>query len=615
MAQPTIGRYQIRQELGQSEIGVVYLAYDPLLKREVAIKVLQPQLFAEDPQLAKRFEQEAEIIASLEHHSIIPLYDFGQNGEMRYFVRRFMKGGTLGDRLATGPLALDETIAVLGRVGSALDKAHGRGVIHRDLKPNNILFDEGGFAYLSDFGIIKTENLPRSQSEAVQITGAPAYMSPEQLDGGTVDKSSDIYSLGIVLYEMLTGKKPFDHTSVARVIVMHLTQPVPDALLANPALPPSVNTVIQKAMAKEPENRYPTAGAMFLALESLAAQPADQSADSQASPAKGGKSTILSGEKTPDVADKQGAAAAFAQVGKHVEAAELWCQVNDLQQAAEQYELGGRWSEAANLWLQLDRYDRRANASHQYAQFLSQQPVGDEEKAIAWERAASAYVEMGDKEAQAKCEREVARYRRQPILILDIEPKEVLLEVWSKVDYTVRNDGFASARFLTVNLISGHFEGKGVRTLTMRTLKPGETFTYWVDAYPHRQGERVPLQLLIEYMDKNDQRHKLERTFSLLVSDKESAKPVPPTATTPDIAEEAIQETDTRRLLNLRNQMVQLFTESELHDICLELSVDPETFDESKPTFVRELIFYLLRRGRLPELIHICKRDRPHVAW
>ncbi len=600
MGQTTIGRYQIRQELGQSEIGVVYLAYDPLLKREVAVKVLQPHLFADDPQLAKRFEQEAETIASLEHHSIIPLYDFGQDGEMRYFVRRYMKGGTLRDRLANGPLNLDETIAILGRVGSALDKAHSSGITHRDLKPTNILFDEGGFAYLSDFGIIKTENLPKPQSDVVQITGTPAYMSPEQLDGGTVDNRSDIYSLGIVLYEMLAGKKPFDHTSAARVIVMHLTQPAPDILLANPVLPPGANTVIQKAMAKEPENRYPTAGAMFLALESLADSPAGTPVVASRSPV----SAIPPTGKPPDTAHIQGSAVALAQEGKHTEAAELWCQANDLEQAAEQYELAGHWSEAADLWLQLDLYDRRANASHQFAQFLSQQPVGDEEKAIAWERAASAYVEIGDKETQEASEREVARYRRQPILILNIEPKEVPLEEWSKVNYTVRNDGFASARFLTVNLINGHFEGKGVRTLTMRTLKPGETFTYWVDAYPHRQGERVPLQLLIEYMDKNDQRHKLERTFSLRVSEKASA-----------IAEETIKDTDTRRLLDLRNQIVQLFTESELYDVCLELSVDPETFDESKPTFVRELIFYLLRRGRLQELIEICKRDRPHVAW
>lgn len=608
MAQATIGRYEIRDELGQGGMGIVYRAYDPLLKREVALKVLQPQLFDKDPGLAARFEQEAEIIASLEHHSIIPLYDFGRDGEKRYFVRRFMKGGALGDLMTKGPLKLDETTGILARVGSALDKAHSRGIVHRDLKPNNILFDEGGYAYLSDFGIIKTENLPESKGEAVQIMGTPAYMSPEQLDGRTVDGRSDVYSLGVILYEMLAGSKPYDHASVARLIVMHLTQPVPSILRANPTLPAGLEAVIQKAMAKEPENRYPTAVAMIQALEVVADEPLT------AVPLRSAAFAVPLADELPGEASRAGrqeTAVALAEAGKHLEAAEVWCQADDLEQAAEQYELAGRWSEAADLWLQLDRYDRRANASDQYAQMLSGQTVGDEEKAIAWERAASAYLEVGQKEAQAKCEREVARYRRQPLLILEIEPEAMRLNVWAKVNYTVRNEGFAGARFVHVELFGDQFEGKDVRTLTMRTLKPGEGFTYWLDVYPREQGSRVPLQLRIGYMDKNNQPHELERTFPLMVSEETPTGTTPP-ATGPMTDAEADSN---RRLLELRDQIVQLFNESELHDICLELNIDPETFDESKTTFVRELIFYLSRRGRLGELIKICQRERSHVEW
>ena len=207
MSELTIGRYEIRDELGEGGMGTVYRAYDPTLGREVALKVLQPQLYREDPQFSMRFEREARTIASLEHSSIVSLYEFGEDGEWLYIVMRLMEGGTLRERLEQGPLGLEETIAIVRRIGSALDKAHSRGIVHRDLKPGNILFDEDGEAFLSDFGIVKAEDSTGLKTRTGMALGTPHYMSPEQLDGKEVDGRSDIYSLGVVLYEMLSGEQ------------------------------------------------------------------------------------------------------------------------------------------------------------------------------------------------------------------------------------------------------------------------------------------------------------------------------------------------------------------------------------------------------------------------
>ena len=274
MSELTIGRYEIRDELGEGGMGTVYRAYDPTLGREVALKVLQPQLYREDPQFSMRFEREARTIASLEHSSIVSLYEFGEDSEWLYIVMRLMEGGTLRERLERGPLGLEETIAIVRRIGGALDKAHSRGIVHRDLKPGNILFDEDGEAFLSDFGIVKAEDSTGLKTRTGMALGTPHYMSPEQLDGKEVDGRSDIYSLGVVLFEMLSGERPYDHESLVRLAMMHLTSPVPNIVEANPGLPPDLETVINKAMAKEPAERYGTAGEMVEALKGVAVKKA-----------------------------------------------------------------------------------------------------------------------------------------------------------------------------------------------------------------------------------------------------------------------------------------------------------------------------------------------------
>lgn len=263
-----IGHYEIKRELGQGGMGTVYLGHDSRLDREVAIKVLKPSLYMEDPDFSARFEREAKIVASLTHNCIVPIYDYNDDGQWRYFVMPYMRGGSLQERLAKGALPLNKALLILYRIAAGLDKAHTNGIVHRDLKPGNILFDEDDEAYLSDFGIMKLAD--PTGARTVQMTqtglalGTPHYMSPEQLDGvGDLDGRSDIYALGIILYEMLTGQKPYDHESMARVIAMHYSHPIPNILEANPNLPPGLAAVIRTALAKKREERYSSAKTFY----------------------------------------------------------------------------------------------------------------------------------------------------------------------------------------------------------------------------------------------------------------------------------------------------------------------------------------------------------------
>ncbi len=270
-----IGQYEIKREIGQGGMGTVYLGHDPRLDREVAIKVLKPTLYMEAPDFSARFDQEAKIVASLTHNCIVPIYDYNDDGQWRYFVMPYMSGGSLRDKLDKGAIPLKKALLILYRIAAGLDKAHTNKIVHRDLKPGNILFDEDDEAYLSDFGIMKLAD-PTGE-RTVQMTqtglalGTPHYMSPEQLDGaGDLDGRSDIYALGIILYEMLTGQKPYDHDSMARVIAMHYSFPLPNVLEANPDLPPGIADVIRTAMAKKREERYSSAKTFYnRALEAV----------------------------------------------------------------------------------------------------------------------------------------------------------------------------------------------------------------------------------------------------------------------------------------------------------------------------------------------------------
>jgi len=260
-----IGRYAIKSELGRGGMATVYHAYDPRFERDVAVKVLPPELL-HDPTFRERFEREAKTIAALEHPAIVPVYDFGEEAGQLYLVMRYMPGGSLEARMRKGAFSLAEAGRIFKRLAPAVDEAHAKGVIHRDLKPGNILFDQHGEPYLCDFGIAKLTQSSNTLTGSA-IVGSPAYMSPEQGRGEPdIDGRSDIYSLGAILFEMLTGQIPYPADTPTGQIIRHVTDPVPNILQVRKNLPPACQTVISRAMAKRKHARYATASELARAV-------------------------------------------------------------------------------------------------------------------------------------------------------------------------------------------------------------------------------------------------------------------------------------------------------------------------------------------------------------
>ena len=268
MALKHIGRYQVKSELDRGGMSVIYLAHDPRVQRDVAIKML-PRDVRDQPNVRKRFEREARTIATMEHPCIVPVYDFGEEDRQPYLVMRYMLGGSLADRLSRR-LSLAQASTIVTRIASGLDEAHAKGVIHRDMKPGNILFDAHDQAFLSDFGIVKvTETTETSNATGTLVLGTPAYMSPEQALGKPLDRRSDIYSLGAVLYEMLTGMPPYTGPTGMSVAMKHVVEAVPDVLERRSELPVETQAVIAKAMAKDVNDRFASAGELATALTAV----------------------------------------------------------------------------------------------------------------------------------------------------------------------------------------------------------------------------------------------------------------------------------------------------------------------------------------------------------
>jgi len=261
-----IGRYEIKGELGSGGMASVLLGKDSFMDREVAIKLL-PRLFMHDPTFKERFQREAKLLAQLEHSAIVPVYDFGYHEEQPYMVNRYMRGGTLLERVSEqGALPIDESLTIISRICSALAAAHNRGTVHRDIKPANILFDDTGQAFIADFGIAK---LAQSTSTLTgnTLVGTPAYMSPEQFSGEyEVDGRSDQYSLAIVLFEMLSGELPFKGDTTAKLMKNHLMDNPPSLRALRSDLPESIEPVVAKALQKKPEARFNTIEAFHQAL-------------------------------------------------------------------------------------------------------------------------------------------------------------------------------------------------------------------------------------------------------------------------------------------------------------------------------------------------------------
>ena len=272
----TLGPYQIDAPLGAGGMGEVYKATDTRLDRTVAIKVL-PEHVAADPDLKQRFEREAKTISSLNHSHICTLYDIGREGETDFLVMEYLEGETLEDRLARGPLPLTEAVQQTLVILSTLDAVHCHGRIHRDLKPANLFLTPQGLKLL-DFGLARPIE-PELAATTVKMTqagtvlGTPQYLAPESLHGQPVDARADLFAVGTVLYEMLTGQPPFKADSLA-ALVHAVTHERPPALTGSAAIA-AVDRVIRRAMAKRPDDRYLSADAMSQDLRDVLARTTD----------------------------------------------------------------------------------------------------------------------------------------------------------------------------------------------------------------------------------------------------------------------------------------------------------------------------------------------------
>lgn len=261
--------FELKEKIGEGAYGAIYRAIQAAVDREVAVKVIRRQ-YADDPAFIRRFESEAQTIARLEHPHIVPLYDYWRDPEGAFLVMRLLRGGNLLSALESGPWAVASVMTMLDQIASALAAAHRQGVIHRDIKPANILFDEAGNAYLSDFGIAKQLTGDLQLTAAGGILGTPDYISPEQLRDEPVGPTADLYSLGAVLYETLTGKRPFPDIPLAMLLQKQMEKPIPPVSASRPDLPPQIDSVIQRATAKQPADRYSDALALAQAFRQAA---------------------------------------------------------------------------------------------------------------------------------------------------------------------------------------------------------------------------------------------------------------------------------------------------------------------------------------------------------
>ena len=267
-----LGSYELRAELGSGGMATVYRAYQPAMDREVALKVIHLAR-ADDEVMRARFRREALLIARLEHPNILPVYDFDGGHHPPYIVMRYLDRGTLRELLAARPLTLTQVATLIVQVAAALDYAHAQGIVHRDVKPSNILLDRHGNAFVSDFGIAR---IVGAQGEGGQITGTgaiigtPDYMAPEQAQGRSdVDGRADVYALGVVLFQMLTGRLPYEAAAPMGVLLQHLQAPIPSAQLLNAKLPSGVDALLAQALAKAPADRPSSAGALVQDLMAL----------------------------------------------------------------------------------------------------------------------------------------------------------------------------------------------------------------------------------------------------------------------------------------------------------------------------------------------------------
>lgn len=266
------GRYVIEELLGSGGMSSVYKANDPNLRRTVAIKLIHPHL-SREPEFVSRFEEEASAVAQLKHPNVIKVFDFNNDGETYFMVMEYIQGETLSDQLMAleakkQNMASEEALRIATKISAALHYAHQRQMIHRDVKPANIMLDEQGHPILMDFGIAKIIG-GKVQTATGAIIGTALYMSPEQIQGKNADARVDIYSLGIVLFEMIAAQTPFGGDSAMTIMMKHVNDPLPNLQVLNPDTSPAVRSVIEKALEKDPQQRFQSAGDMEQALQGV----------------------------------------------------------------------------------------------------------------------------------------------------------------------------------------------------------------------------------------------------------------------------------------------------------------------------------------------------------
>ncbi len=267
-----VGPYQILEQLGQGGMATVYKAYHPALDRYVALKALHPA-FLEDPNFLERFRREARVVARLDHPNIVPVYDFSEHEGRPYLVMKFVEGETLKARLQRGALTLAEIGRIAEAVGAALAYAHEQGVLHRDVKPSNVLLGTDGRIYLTDFGLARIAQAGESTLSSDRLLGTPQYISPEQALGkGDLDARTDIYAFGVMLYEMLLGRVPYNADTPYAIIHDHIYAPLPRPRDLDPNLPLALERVLLKALAKQPEDRFADVPALMEALRQALAE-------------------------------------------------------------------------------------------------------------------------------------------------------------------------------------------------------------------------------------------------------------------------------------------------------------------------------------------------------
>lgn len=264
-----VGRYELIEKIGEGGMAVVYKAKDRLLNRYVAIKILRPE-FAKDEKFLENFKKESQAAAGLSHPNIVNVYDVGKEGNIHFIVMELIVGKSLSQVIEEkGRINYKEAISITSQVASALSLAHKNQIVHRDVKPHNILITESGTAKLADFGIARAVSKETIAEGSDKIMGSVHYFSPEQARGSYVDERSDIYSLGIVLFEMLTGKVPFDGDNPISIALMHINNHMPSVTEMVPGLPPQLERVIAKATDKYQNNRYKTADELIEELDNI----------------------------------------------------------------------------------------------------------------------------------------------------------------------------------------------------------------------------------------------------------------------------------------------------------------------------------------------------------